>query len=68
MTCPSCQQPLELVLRAGPVGICKNCGASVLHQQDGTVRRATAMDLDVLSPGERASLVKAHSSIVRPKP
>ncbi len=67
MICASCQLEMEPAARVGAIAVCAKCGASVVVQQDGTVRRATAMDTDALQPGDRAVLVKARSAIARPE-
>ena len=65
--CPACGQHTPLATRIGNIAVTGCCGESIVFDINGTVRKAMAADLDVLSPRDRALLVKARSAIARPK-
>jgi len=65
--CASCQETMEPVAHIGVVAICSKCGASLVVEPTGVVRRAVALDTESLMPQDRAALVKARSSLVRPR-
>lgn len=67
LRCPSCDVTGPPATRLGNLAICGHCGSTLAVNLDGTIRRATAMDTDVLAPRDRALLVKARSAIARPK-
>jgi hypothetical protein len=67
LTCPVCLSTREEAARVGVVAICGACGSSIVVGADGAIRRANAMDIDNLMPGDRATLVKARSALVRPE-
>jgi hypothetical protein len=47
--------------------VCGFCGASLVREADGTVRRAVAKDLDVLAPSELVRLTTARAALARPE-
>jgi hypothetical protein len=65
--CPVCDHTEEPKATVGVIAICGFCGASVVTESDGTVRRAMAADTDALMPSDRARLVKARSALARPE-
>ena len=65
--CPACHVAGPLATRIGNVAVCGACGESIVFDINGSVRKAMAADLDVLSPRDRALLVKARSAIARPR-
>jgi uncharacterized paraquat-inducible protein A len=67
IACPACQEVKAPALRIGTIAICGACGASLIVNGDGTIRRAVALDLDALMPGDRATLTKARSKLARPE-
>ena len=67
ITCPACLATAEEAARVGIVAICGTCGATLVVSPSGTIRRATATDIDHLMPGDRALLTKARSALARPE-
>jgi len=66
LTCPVCQVTIEPAAHIGTVAICARCGASLVVEQNGVVRRAVALDVDALMPKDRTELAKARAAIARP--
>jgi len=65
IACPACVRASEPAARIGPLAVCGLCGASVVVEPDGTVRRATARDTDGLALSELAILSTARARLVR---
>jgi len=65
-TCPVCHVTSEPTARIGPLAVCANCGASIVIEQNGTVRRAVATDTEPLSMQDLARLTAARAAIARP--
>jgi len=57
---------MEPTTRVGPLAICTNCGASIVIEADGTVRRAVAKDMESFSMSDLARLTAARAIIARP--
>jgi uncharacterized paraquat-inducible protein A len=65
IACASCHETAEPAAHIGTVAICARCGASLVVEQNGVVRRAVALDVDALMPKDRAELAKARAAIAR---
>lgn len=63
--CASCQETMAPAVHIGVVALCSRCGAVLVVGRNGVVRRAVALDTDVLMPKDRAALVKARSNLTR---
>jgi uncharacterized paraquat-inducible protein A len=67
ISCPSCGGIDVPALQVQSIAICHQCGSSVVVYPDGQTSRAQLKDLDQLTPGDRARLTRARSTIARPK-
>ena len=67
LCCANCGVTRAPAAQVATIAVCAACGSSNVIAANGQTRRANAQDTDVLSPGDRALLVKARSSIVRPE-
>ncbi len=67
ITCPACEHSVMPVVRVGALVICTFCGASIICNDDGTVRRAVALDVEALTATDQTMLRRARATIVRPE-
>lgn len=65
MRCPVCDTERDPATQVGQIAICAACGRSLARRPDGEWRLTIALDIDRLSPSDRATLVRARSSIAR---
>ncbi len=65
--CPVCDADITPVVRVGALVICPTDGSSLICEQDGTVRRAVALDVEALTATDQMMLRHARATIVRPE-
>lgn len=59
--CPVCHDDMQApAAQIGAIGVCPNCGASLVIGPDGDTRRATAADTTALSAEDLQTLRKAR--------
>lgn len=65
--CPVCDTDITPVVRVGALVICPTDGSSLIVGEDGTVRRAVAIDVEALTATDQTMLRRARATIVRPE-
>ena len=66
VACPECHAVREPAIAIGAIAVCSACGTSIHVASDGSVERATARHLDLLTPQDLHALRIARARIVRP--
>jgi hypothetical protein len=67
IACPVCGEAKEPAAHVTTIAVCASCGTSLAIAADGSVRRATAHDTDVLSASQLRQLQHARGQITRAK-